>query len=127
MVKACAGILLGLVLVASGGCAGSSTSPAASSGPPANVNGSSWTGAAGGGAVEAPVTMTLAQTGTNVAGEIRIGGRPDLSGPVEGVVQGNAVKLSLKSGYESLPEMTVKQDQISGVVAGLPLTLRRSK
>jgi hypothetical protein len=43
------------------------------------------------------------------------------------MVQGNAVKLSLKSGYGSLPEMTVKQDQISGVVAGLPLNLRRAK
>ena len=126
MVKAWAGILLGLVLVAGGGCAASSTSKTASSGPPANVNGT-WTGAAGGGAIEAPVTMTLAQTGANVTGEIRIGGRPDLSGPVEGTVQGNAVKLSLKSGYGSLPEMTVKQDQISGVVAGLPLNLRRAK
>jgi hypothetical protein len=126
MVKAWAGILLGLVLVAGGGCAASSTSTTASSGPPANVNGT-WTGAAGGGAIEAPVTMTLAQTGANVTGEIRIGGRPDLSGPVVGMVQGNGVKLSLQSGYGSLPEMTVKQDQISGVVAGLPLTLRRAK
>jgi hypothetical protein len=124
MLKACAGVVLGVLLVTGGGCATSSTTTA--SGPMANVNGT-WTGSAGGGAVEAPVTMTLAQTGANVAGEFRIGGRPDLSGPVEGTVQGNAVRLALKSGYGSLPEMTVKQDQISGIVAGLPLTLRRAK
>jgi hypothetical protein len=33
----------------------------------------------------------------------------------------------LTSGYFTLPELTVKQDQIFGVVAGLPLSVRRAR
>ena len=44
-----------------------------------------------------PVTLTLAQTGTWVTGNMEVGGRPDFSGAVKGVVQGELVKLSLST------------------------------
>jgi hypothetical protein len=46
---------------------------AAANAPTANIAGT-WTGSAGTGGVFAPVTMTLAQTGTNVSGTIDVGG-----------------------------------------------------
>jgi hypothetical protein len=55
----------------------------AANAPTANVAGT-WTGFAGTGGVSVPVTLTLAQTGTAVTGNINVGGRPDFSGPVKG-------------------------------------------
>jgi len=98
--------------------------------PPASAATSvtgAWTGWVGEGAEEEPVTMNLKQTGASVSGDLIIGGRPDLSGPLTGSVQGNAIRLMLTSGYFTLPELTVKQDQIFGVVAGLPLSVRRAR
>jgi hypothetical protein len=102
----------------------STTAPAAS--PATSVTGS-WTGWVGEGTREEPVTMNLKQTGANVTGHLIIGGSPDLSGPVTGSVQGDGIKLVLTSGYYSLPELTVQQDQISGVVGGRPLSVRRAR
>ncbi|PYN86924.1 MAG: hypothetical protein DMD87_16465 [Candidatus Rokuibacteriota bacterium] len=74
-----------------------------------------------------PITMTLAQTGTDVSGNINVGGRPDLSGPIRGTVQGELVNLSLVT--VKLGQMMVKQQNtmIGEVVGGLPVTLRRAQ
>jgi hypothetical protein len=111
-----------------GGCGGSmqSANTLNTSGPTANAAGS-WAGFAGVGAVSAPVTLQLAQTGSNVKGNITVGGRPDFSGPVTGTVQGNGLSLRLASGTASLPMLTVASDQITGDVGPGPMILRRSK
>jgi hypothetical protein len=130
MVKKAATLLLGILIVA-GGCAGSrsqsasSTAPGPSAAvpPAANVAGM-WTGQEVGGP---SVSMTLKQTGDKVTGDLNIAGRPDISGPVEGRVQGNTLTLRERSGYGSEPLLNVKGDQITGIVAGTTLNLKRVK
>ena len=128
-------LLLGCAVTAMAGCASHSggdrvsqspapASPAAS--PMTSVTGT-WTGWAGVGARDAPVTMTLMQTGPKVTGDVSVGGRPDLSGQLVGLVQGNGIRLELANGYGSLPEMTVKQEQIFGNIGGLPFSLQRAR
>jgi hypothetical protein len=116
-----------LLVLALSGCATSNGTPAATtSGPPANAGGS-WSGYGGIGATAQPVSLTLAQTGGDVKGDINVGGRPDLSGPVVGTVQGNVLSLRLASGVASLPAMTVTPSQITGVLSVGPMTLTRVK
>jgi hypothetical protein len=116
--------VLVLLAAVSAGCgAAREAQQAAANAPTANVAGT-WTGSAGTGGVSAPVTLVLTQTGTNLAGNITVGGRIDLSGPVTGTVQGEIVKLSLST--VTLGQMIAKGGTMSGEVSGgLPATLRR--
>ena len=99
---------------------------AAENAPTANVAGT-WTGSAGTGGVFAPVTLALTQNGTDLSGNIAVGGRTDLSGPVKGTVKGTTVNLTLPT--VKLGQMLVKQQNtMTGeVVGGLPVTLRRGQ
>jgi len=117
---------LALLAAASAGCgAAREAQQAAANAPTANVAGT-WTGSAGTGGVSVPINMTLAQTGTDVSGNISVGGRPDLSGPVKGTIQGEIVKLSLTT--VTLGQMIAKGGVMSGEVSGgLPTTLRRAQ
>lgn len=124
MHKILGGALLTLLLAVVSGCASSDGMSQAVSGPPANAAGK-WSGWAGMGAVAAPVSLSLTQNGGTVTGNIQVGGAPDLSGPVTGTVQGNLLSLSLQTG-RSLTPMTVKPDQITGVIGPGPVTLRRA-
>jgi hypothetical protein len=119
--------LLALLAGASAGCgAAREAQQAAANAPTANIAGT-WSGSAGTGGVFTPVTMTLAQTGTDVSGNINIGGRPDLSGPIKGTVQGELVNLTLPT-VKLGPMMVKQQNTIQGeVVGGLPVTLRRAQ
>ena len=124
--KKLAAPVLVLVLVFAG-CAGmDQTSGVNTAGPTANANGV-WSGWAGVGAAAAPVSLALSQSGGNVKGDIDVGGRPELTGPVVGTVQGNALTLRLQSGYGQLPVMKVSQNEISGVISLGPLMLTRAK
>ncbi len=119
--------LLALLAATSAGCgAAREAQQAAANAPTANIAGT-WSGSAGTGGVFTPITMTLAQTGTDVSGNINVGGRPDLSGPIRGTVQGELVNLSLVT--VKLGQMMVKQQNtmIGEVVGGLPVTLRRAQ
>jgi len=119
--------LLALLEATSAGCgAAREAQQAAANAPTANIAGT-WSGSAGTGGVFTPITMTLAQTGTDVSGNINVGGRPDLSGPIRGTVQGELVNLSLVT--VKLGQMMVKQQNtmIGEVVGGLPVTLRRAQ
>jgi hypothetical protein len=119
------GLLVLLAAVSAGCGAAREAQQAAENAPTANVAGT-WTGSAGTGGVFAPITLTLAQTGTAVSGTIEVGGRSDLSGPVKGTVQGQIVKLSLAS--VTLGQMIAKDGTMSGEVSGgLPTTLRRAQ
>jgi hypothetical protein len=107
----------------SSGRSASTSSPSAAAATPANVNGE-WSGYLVGGA---PVRMSLKQTGTNVKGDLSVGGRADLDGPIEGIVDGNTLKLRERSGFGSAPLLNVRGDQITGIVGGTTLDLRRAK
>jgi hypothetical protein len=127
MLKNAAVPLLAVVaLVAVAGCASrTSTQPSATVAAPADVAGT-WTGAVVG-AQGAPVTMVLQQTGPKVTGDLRVGGRSDISGPIDGTVEGNTIKLRLQTGAAGTPVMTVRGDEITGMVGGTTLNLRRGK
>jgi hypothetical protein len=117
------GLIVLLAAVTAGCGAAREAQQAAANAPTANVAGT-WTGYAGTGGVSAPITLTLTQNGTNVSGNITVGGRMDLSGPVKGTVQGEIVKLSLPT--VTLGQMIAKDGTMSGEVSGsLPATLRR--
>jgi hypothetical protein len=116
-------VLLGAV---SAGCGKAREAQmAAESAPTANVAGT-WTGSAGSGGASVPVTLTLAQTGTELTGNIAVGGRSDLSGPVKGTVTGEVVNLTLPT--VKLGQMMAKGGTMSGQIGGgLTVTLRRAQ
>ena len=117
------GLLVLLAAVSAGCGTAREAQMAAENAPTANVAGT-WTGNAGTGGVSAPITMTLAQTGTAISGNITVGGRSDLSGPVNGTVKGQVVNLSLAS--VKLGQMIAKDGTMSGEVSGgMPATLRK--
>jgi len=114
-------ILMGLVVLAAAGCAGSGSGV----GPPTvaptvDVTGKwvgTWTAVhtnLGSGNIE----MTLKQTGSNYSGNLIITGAPtDPSGYTEGVVSGNEVRVlrpTSVTGY-----LTVQGDAMTGKIAGV--------
>jgi hypothetical protein len=117
---------VGFAILLIAGCAGSTPTPGVVGGPPVNVGGQ-WAGTAGVGATAAPVSLSLVQDGAAVSGAISIGGRPDLSGPVVGTVQGNTVSLDLRNGYGSLPDLTAAPERITGILSLGPMSLRRAR
>lgn len=119
--------LLILLGVTSMGCSGWEARRAALNAPTADVGGT-WTGNTTGEDKPYPITLTLDQTGTDVTGMMRIGGRPDLSGRVRGTVRGEVVDLSLATAPQTGGEIFVQQDNMMTSNAfGLHFTLRRSR
>jgi hypothetical protein len=116
--------LLALFCVAAVGCAAFKEEKAMANAPTANVVGT-WSGYAGQGGAGVPVTLTLAQTGTDVTGNVTVAARPDLSGPVKGAVQGELLKLSLATATFS--QLEVKGDTMTGMTSAGEVILRRSK
>ncbi|HEY7538939.1 MAG TPA: hypothetical protein VIF11_02290 [Methylomirabilota bacterium] len=110
--------VLGLLIVVLAGCASTQSSGM----PPANVNGT-WTGSMAGGA--STYTLVLNQSGTRVTGNLTGAGTAD--GPVEGIVDGNTIKLRDQGGPSETPALTVKGNQITGFIRGRTLTLNRMK
>jgi hypothetical protein len=125
--KATAIWLLALLVVVSAGCGAWEARRAALSAPTADVGGT-WTGNTTGEEKPYPITLTLEQTGTDVTGALRIGGRPDLSGRVRGTIQGEVLSLSLTTAAHSGGDIWVQQDNMMTSNAfGLHFTLRRSR
>jgi hypothetical protein len=120
MLKKAAVPLLGLLIVVMAGCA--STESSSSTMPPADVTGT-WTGGTATGATT--YTLMLKQSGTRVTGTLTGAGTAD--GPVEGIVDGNTIKLREQGGPSETPALTVKGDTITGFVRGTTLTLKRVK
>ena len=116
-------VIAGLVAFLAG-CAGTSSPGATAGGPPANVAGS-WRGfTTGTGGTN--VALVLQQTGSKVTGSISVGGRGDLTGPLTGTVNGNAVVFKLDSGYGSTGELNVSGNTITGIVGGSAVRLERN-
>jgi hypothetical protein len=56
-----------------------------------------------------------------------LSGAGTASGPIEGIVDGNTIKLREQGGPSETPALTVKGDQITGWIRGTTLTLNRVK
>ena len=117
-------VVLGAVLVLASGCASKSDTAARSSASTTSDVSGTWQGYAGVGARSASVTLNLRQEGPGLSGNLAVGGRPDLSGPVTGRVEGDTLRLRLGSGAVG-PEVRVQGDTMTGMVGGEPLSVRR--
>jgi len=127
--KMLSGIMIALVTLVAAGCAGG-VGPAAVA-PTVDITGT-WVGswvatnpALGSGAIE----MTLKQTGSQYSGNLLITGTPtDPSGPTEGVVSGNEVRILRPTSVTG--SLTAQGDSMSGSIAGMleaKVTLQRQK
>jgi len=125
MIRATRLWLLALFCVVAVGCAAArEEQKAAMSAPTANVAGT-WTGNAGQASTSVPVTLTLAQTGTNLTGNILVAGRPDFSGPVKGTVTGELINLS--TATTTFAQLRAQQDTMTGNSSIGQVILRRQK
>jgi hypothetical protein len=125
MIRSITLCLLALFCIAALGCAAArEEQKAAMNAPTANVAGT-WTGNAGQGGSSLPVTLTLAQTGTNLTGNVSVAGRPDVSGPVKGTVTGELVNLS--TATTTFAQLRAQQDQMTGQSSIGQVILRRQK
>jgi|SRR6266700_7460237 hypothetical protein len=93
----------------------------ASAQSPTDVSGT-WTGSTTRGA--ATYVLVLKQDGQKVTGTLSGAGTDD--GPVTGTISGNTIRLKYDDGRETTPSLTVKGDQIEGVLSGgAQVVLRR--
>ena len=111
-------ILVGLVMLGFGGCAGG-VGPATVA-PTVNITGK-WVGswvatnpALGSGMIE----MTVTQTGSQYEGTLNMTGTPtDPSGPTAGIVSGNEVRIQRPGTVTG--SLTVQGDSMKGVLQGM--------
>jgi outer membrane protein OmpA-like peptidoglycan-associated protein len=116
------GALPVLLMAAVQGCASTEGTPASSSSSPADAAGA-WSGHAGASSV--PVSLRLTQAGANVTGNLEVRGSPDLTGTVQGTVEGNLLKLRMMNGMSITPMTVMSRDHIVGVISVGPVTLQR--
>jgi len=87
---------------------------------PVDVTGT-WVGNALRGA--ATMTMVLHQTGNKVTGTLTGAGTAD--GPIDGVVDGDTIRFRFDDSYGDTPLLYVKGNEITGMLSGTTITLRR--
>lgn len=80
-----------------------------------------WVGSTVRGA--ATMTMVLKQTGNRVVGTIVGAGTDD--GRVDGIVDGNTIRLRFDEGYDETPSLNIKGNEITGMLSGTEITFRR--
>ena len=126
--KMLSGIMIALAALGTAGCAGGGPATA----PPTVDATGRWVGswvatnpALGRGTIE----MTLKQIGSQYSGSLlATGTRTDPSGPTQGIVSGNEVRMMQPSGMTG--SLTVQGDSMFGTVHGVVdanVTLRRQK
>src|SRR5262245_10355922 len=78
-----------------------------------------------GGTLRGATTLTLVmkQTGNLVTGTIMGVGTAD--GPIKGTVDGNTIRIRFDAGYDDTPLLNVNGDEITGLLSGTEITLRR--
>jgi hypothetical protein len=69
------------------------------------------------------VTLVLTQEGQNVSGTLSGAGVTD-DGPITGTVDGNTLRLQSKTG--ATPSLSVKGNEITGLLSSGLVTLRRA-
>jgi hypothetical protein len=117
------------------GCASSKKAPAAGQLPPPSASPSTldltgtWSGHGGSQDGEVPVAARIVQSGNTLEGDLYAAGRGDLSGPIEGTVDGNIVRLALGGGLSQSSALQVSPDgnRITGNMVGSPLVLNRTQ
>jgi len=87
----------------------------------ADVTGT-WVGGTVRGA--ATLTLVLRQAGNSVTGTIVGAGTAD--GLIDGTVDGNTIRLRLDNDTEQTPSLNVNGDEITGMLDGTTITLRRA-
>ncbi|HEU5193991.1 MAG TPA: hypothetical protein VFW70_04550 [Methylomirabilota bacterium] len=87
----------------------------------ADVNGT-WVGSTLRGA--STLTLVLQQSGNNVTGTLL--GAGTLDGPLTGTVNGDTIRLWFDNDYEETPLLNVKGNEITGMLRGTTITLRRT-
>jgi len=107
-------VLVGLGIVMVAGYASAET--------PADVNGT-WVGSTLRGA--STMTLVLKQTGNTVKGTIVGAGTAD--GSMDGTVDGKTIRLRFDNDTDQTPLLNVKGDEITGLLSGTEITLRRVK
>jgi hypothetical protein len=123
MLKRTAFPLLGLLLATLAGCASTeSTSTQSGGATPAYVGGT-WMGGTSTGT--SSYVVVLKQTGNKVTGTLS-GGGPQVDGPIDGTVDSNSIRLSTQSGFRETPLLRASCEQISGLLSGAAVTLRRA-
>jgi hypothetical protein len=122
ILKGAAFPLLGLLLATLAGCASTESKSTQSTGTPAYVGGT-WMGGTTSGA--STFVVVLKQTGNKVTGTLS-GAGPGVDGPIDGTVDSNSIRLSTRSGFEETPLLRASCEQISGLLSGSALTLRRA-
>ena len=105
-------LYLGLSLVVLAGYASAQSSP--------DVTGT-WVGSTVRGA--ATYTMVLTQTGNRVTGTIEGAGTDD--GRVDGIINGNTIRLRFDNGVDDTPSLNIKGNEITGMLSGAEITFRR--
>ena len=103
---------LGLSLVALAGYASAQSSP--------DVTGT-WVGSTVRGA--STMTMVLKQTGNRVTGTITGAGTDD--GPLQGIINGNTIRLWFDQREDETPSLNIKGNEITGMLSGTEITFRR--
>ena len=71
----------------------------------------------------ATMTMVLKQTGNSVTGTLTGAGTAD--GPIQGIVNGDTIRFRFDESYGDTPLLNVKGNEITGMLSGTPITLRR--
>jgi len=92
----------------------------ASAQSPSDVTGT-WVGSTLRGA--ATMTMVLKQNGNRVTGTIVGAGTDD--GRVDGIVDGNTIRLWFDQGIDDTPSLNIKGNEITGMLSGTSITFRR--
>jgi len=69
------------------------------------------------------MTMVLKQTGNRVTGTIVGAGTDD--GRVDGIVDGNTIRLWFDQGIDDTPSLNIKGNEITGMLSGTEITFRR--
>jgi hypothetical protein len=118
--NAFARILMGLAVLTAAGCAGGSGVGPPTVAPTVDVTGrwvGTWTAVhsnLGNGNIE----MTIKQTGSNYSGNLIVTGAPtDPSGPTEGVVSGNELRVIRPTSITGY--LTVQGDAMTGKLGGV--------
>ena len=127
-------VFIALVVVVAAGCAGAGES--VSMEPNVDVTGKwigHWWSPLNSGSVvsaaQGTIEMTLAQSGSQAAGDLRVTGPFDPSGPIQVTISGNTVHIIQPSKLTGT--LTVQGDSMSGRVIGKSIhgddTLQRQK
>ena len=65
----------------------------------------------------------MTQTGNRVTGTIVGAGTAD--GPVDGTVDGNTIRLRFDNDIDEIPLLNINGNEITGMLTGTTITLRR--